>query len=227
MLYTLAMLLLQFVRSNRAFNAATRYGGVNFCRAHATGLHLKVSMSSLAPAASAPTVERVKAKKVIGSRDSMIGKEIKMQGWVRTVRDQKKFAFINLNDGSNLSGIQVVAPGEIETYAEISKLTTGAAIEIIGTVVESQGKGQTVEIKASEIKVVGACPADTYPLQKKRHSQEFLRGIAHLRARTNTISAVSRVRSALAASTHEVSNLCPVYGSSSRHRTTFPSLRKE
>jgi asparaginyl-tRNA synthetase len=86
---------------------------------------------------------------------------------------------------------------------QVALLSTGAAAEVTGVVVASQGKGQAYEIKATEVKLVGACPPD-YPLQKKRHSQEFLRSIAHLRARTNTISAVARVRSSLAHATHQV-----------------------
>jgi asparaginyl-tRNA synthetase len=119
------------------------------------------------------------------------------------VRDQKKFSFIEINDGSTLTGIQAVAEAEIDTYSEIEKFTTGAAVEVVGTVVASLGKGQKYEIKASQLKLVGDCPTDSYPLQKKRHSQEFLRSIAHLRPRTNTISAVARVRSALAFATHQ------------------------
>ena len=125
-----------------------------------------------------------------------------MKGWVRTVRDQKKFAFIEVNDGSSLTGIQVVAASEIESYNEVGKLTTGASVEILGSVIASPGKGQKYEIQADSVKLIGECPSDTYPLQKKRHSQEFLRTIAHLRPRTNTIGAVSRVRSALAFATH-------------------------
>lgn len=149
------------------------------------------------------TVGRVKVKKILEANEaSIIGQVVKVQGWVRTVRDQKKFAFIEINDGSSLGGLQAVADAQIASYDEVSKLTTGAAVEVVGTVIESMGKGQKFELKASEVKLVGACPSD-FPLQKKRHSQEFLRSIAHLRARTNTISAVSRVRSALAFATHE------------------------
>merc|ERR1711871_1024915 len=94
------------------------------------------------------------------------------------------------------------AQADIESYDVVKDFTTGAAVEVSGKIVESQGKGQKYEIAASELKLVGECPT-TYPLQKKRHSQEFLRTIAHLRPRTNTIAAVSRVRSALAFATHE------------------------
>lgn len=121
---------------------------------------------------------------------------------VRTTRDQKKFSFIEVNDGSTLQGIQVVAEESLASYGEVKMFSTGAAVEIRGTVERSQGKGQAVEIKAVSLRLVGDCPPESYPLQKKRHSQEFLRSIAHLRARTNTISAVARVRSSLAYATH-------------------------
>ena len=131
-----------------------------------------------------------------------MGTVIKVQGWVRTVRDQKKFAFVEVNDGSSLTGIQVVIEEDAASFPVVQQLSTGAAVEVSGTLVKSLGKGQKYEVKAMELKLVGDCPADTYPLQKKRHSQEFLRTIAHLRPRTNTIAAVSRVRSALAYATH-------------------------
>lgn len=144
----------------------------------------------------------MKVKKILEADDSVLGQTVKVLGWVRTVRDQKQFAFIEVNDGSSLTGIQAVAGADLPSFSQIEQFTTGAAVEIVGEIVESLGKGQKYEVKASELKLVGGCPADTYPLQKKRHSQEFLRSIAHLRARTNTISAVSRVRSQLAFATH-------------------------
>lgn len=149
------------------------------------------------------SLPRLKIKKILASEASLLGTAVKVQGWVRTLRDQKKFAFISVNDGSCLSDIQVIAEADIATYEAVGRLTTGAAVEVIGSLVASQGKGQSVEVRAESVTVVGTCPADTYPLQKKRHSQEFLRTIAHLRARTNTTSAVSRVRSALAFATHQ------------------------
>jgi len=151
----------------------------------------------------ASTNPRLKVKRILESDASIVGKTIVVRGWVRTVRDQKKFSFIEVNDGSSLAGLQCVAEAEIPTYAQVAKFSTGAAVEITGTVVESPGKGQKYEIKADTLTLVGDCPQEDYPLQKKRHSQEFLRTIAHLRPRTNTISAVSRVRSALAFATHQ------------------------
>lgn len=153
-------------------------------------------------ATSTGSLDRLKVKRILEStEDSIVGQDIVIKGWVRTVRDQKKFSFIAVNDGSCLTDLQAVAQADIASYDAIKDFTTGAAVEISGTVVLSQGKGQKYEIAAKELKLVGASPAE-YPLQKKRHTQEFLRTIAHLRPRTNTISAVSRVRSALAFATH-------------------------
>lgn len=180
-----------------------------FMRSSVNGLKKSHSFLSLRPTilyASVSTaqtdISRIKVKKILESGDKIVGTSVKLQGWVRTVRDQKQFSFIELNDGSSLTGIQAVAQSDIPSYSEIEKFSTGAAAEIIGTVVESQGKGQKYEVQATSLKLIGDCPSD-YPLQKKRHSQEFLRSIAHLRARTNTQSAVARVRSALAYATHQ------------------------
>ena len=148
-------------------------------------------------------IARIKVKKILEADDSIAGTPVIIRGWVRTVRDQKKFSFIEINDGSTLNGIQAVAEADIETYSEIEKFSTGAAVEVVGTVIKSIGKGQKYEIKANSLHLIGDCPTESYPLQKKRHSQEFLRTIAHLRPRTNTISAVARVRSALAFATHQ------------------------
>lgn len=132
-----------------------------------------------------------------------IGKKFTVKGWVRTVRDQGNFAFITLNDGSTLSGLQVIADADMPGYGDvIPKLSTGAAVSVTGLLVESPGKGQAYEIKAENIELVGEC-ADSYPLQKKRHTFEFLRTIAHLRPRSNTIGAVTRVRNALSYATHK------------------------
>ena len=165
----------------------------------------RISRSVVALHSSVPAspLGRTKVKKLLEADESIVGQFVKIQGWVRTVRDQKKFSFIEINDGSSITGIQAVANADSDCYGEVSKLSTGAAAEITGTVVVSQGKGQKYEIQAETLQLVGACPPEVYPLQKKRHTQEFLRTIAHLRARTNTISAVARVRSALAYATHQ------------------------
>jgi len=132
-----------------------------------------------------------------------IGKEVYIKGWVRTVRHQKNFTFIEVNDGSTLSNLQVIADQSLPEYqTNISLITTGSSVSIKGKIVESPGGKQALELHASEIIIIGACDAEQYPLQKKRHSFEFLRTIAHLRPRTNTIGAITRVRNTLAYSTH-------------------------
>ena len=145
---------------------------------------------------------RIKIKEILQSKHA-IGKTVTVCGWVRTLRDQKSFAFLEINDGSSLANLQIVVDGAMSDYAEIVRLaTTGASISATGKLVESPGKNQAFELKAETIRVLGACPVDKYPLQKKRHSFEFLRTIAHLRPRTNTQGAVLRVRNALAFATH-------------------------
>lgn len=138
---------------------------------------------------------RKKIKQIKTDR-TLIGKEVLVKGWVRTVREQKTFAFIEINDGSTLSNLQVI------TKDLTSDVTTGASLIVRGRIVESPGTKQSVEIEASSIEVVGKCDPEAYPLQKKRHSFEFLRSIAHLRPRTNTLGAVARVRNTLAYATH-------------------------
>ena len=125
-------------------------------------------------------------------------------GWVRTRRDSKGgFSFIEINDGSSLAGLQIIADKELANYeTEILKLQTGCSIKAAGILAASPGKGQKMELKAEEIEVVGWSDPDVYPLQKKRHSFEFLRTIAHLRPRTNTFGAVARVRNAMAHAIH-------------------------
>lgn len=149
-----------------------------------------------------PQLKRQKVASLAAEGEAAIGKSVLLKGWVRTVRGQKAFSFVELNDGSCLQGMQVIAPVGMASYATVRELTTGAAVSIVGEVVASQGKGQAVEVRASSVELVGACPAETYPLQKKRHSLEFLRSIAHLRPRTNLLGAVARVRSELAQATH-------------------------
>lgn len=132
------------------------------------------------------------------------GDVVTIQGWVRTKRDSKKFSFLDINDGSSMTGLQVIADAKIEGYDDAMKrITTGASVVASGTLAESPGKGQRVELQASSLEVVGESDAETYPLQKKRHSFEFLRGLGHLRSRTNTLGAVFRVRNACANAIHE------------------------
>lgn len=125
--------------------------------------------------------------------------EVTVNGWVKTFRSNR---FIALNDGSTLNNIQCVVDFENFDEALLRKVSTGAAIKIKGTLVESQGRGQTVEIQVSELEVLGTSDPDTYPIQPKKHSLEFLREKAHLRVRTNTFAAVMRVRSALSFAIH-------------------------
>lgn len=127
---------------------------------------------------------------------------VTVQGWVRTKRELKEFTFLEVNDGSSLANLQVILEPTLPDYENVLKtVSTGAAIAVSGNLVPSPGKGQNIELKAAEITLYGDCPPD-YPLQKKRHSFEFLRTIAHLRARTNTLGAVMRVRNACATAIH-------------------------
>ena len=129
---------------------------------------------------------------------------VTIQGWVRTKREQKEFCFVEINDGSSLVGLQAILSADLPDYADyVKQLNTGASVEISGSLVESPAKGQRIELQATSITVHGEANPETYPLQKKRHSFEFLREIAHLRARTNTIGAVFRVRNACANAVHQ------------------------
>lgn len=124
-----------------------------------------------------------------------------VKGWVRTKRDSKNFSFIELNDGSCLSNLQIVADENLPDYPKIHDITTGSALAVEGRLVASPGSGQQWEVQASSVTLVGMAP-ESYPLQKKRHSDEFLRTIAHLRPRTNKYSAAFRIRSELAYAVH-------------------------
>lgn len=133
---------------------------------------------------------------------ALAGKTITLYGWIRSARQQKNFTFLAINDGSCLSHFQVIADHETKHYQQlVDQFSTGASIKATGILVESPGEKQSIELKAHEIQVLGPCPSD-YPLQKKKHSFEFLRTIGHLRPRTNTQGAVARVRSALAFAAH-------------------------
>jgi len=128
--------------------------------------------------------------------------EILVQGWVRTRRDSKDFSFIELNDGSCLRNLQIIARNSLANYTDIQRLTTGASIMVHGELIASQGKGQAWELAADNIEIVGRSD-DSYPLQKKGHTPEFLREIAHLRPRSNLFGCVFRVRSRLAFAIHQ------------------------
>jgi len=133
------------------------------------------------------------------------GAQVPVKGWVRTRRDSKAgLSFIAVHDGTCFDALQVVAPGDLPNYAtEVVRLSAGCAVECDGELVASQGKGQSVELKAAAVRVVGwVDDPETYPVQPKRHSLEYLREVAHLRPRTNTFGAVARVRNCLAQATH-------------------------
>jgi asparaginyl-tRNA synthetase len=134
-----------------------------------------------------------------------VGRTVKLRGWVRTRRDSKGgFSFIELNDGSSQGNVQIVAPNELPNYeSQIKHLHTGASVVIEGEVKASPAKGQATEVLASRVELVGEAPAETYPLQKKGHTFEFLRTIAHLRPRTNTFGAVARLRNQVSKSIHD------------------------
>jgi len=128
---------------------------------------------------------------------------ILVKGWVRTRRDAKEFSFLEINDGSCLKNIQVVVEAGVPAYKVLKQVTTGAAVEIEGALVASPGKGQRWELKATDLRLIGEADAETYPLQKKRHSDEFLRTIAHLRPRTNKYGALFRIRSEASFAVHK------------------------
>ena len=146
-------------------------------------------------------LKRVKIAEVFSGSENFAGKEITIGGWVRTIRDMKNFGFAEVNDGSAFKSMQVVFDAGLPNYAEVAKQNVGAAVIIKGTVILTPEAKQPLEIKANEIRIEGTS-APEYPLQKKRHSVEFLRTIAHLRPRTNLFSAVFRVRSVAAHAIH-------------------------
>jgi asparaginyl-tRNA synthetase len=149
-------------------------------------------------------MKRTKVKSLLS--DPALGTEVLVKGWVRTKRGNKNILFVALNDGSTINNIQVVV--EAASFEEnlLKDITTGACVAVKGKLIESQGQGQNVEISASEIELYGKSDAETYPLQKKGHSMEFLREIAYFRPRTNTFSAVLRIRHAMAFAIHKYFN---------------------
>ena len=148
------------------------------------------------------TVKRTKIKQIF--TEALVDTEVWVQGWIRTRRESKTFAFLEVNDGSTIKNLQIIADQQLPGYADwIKELTTGSCVGIKGKLVPSQGKGQSVEMQAQQVEVYGTADAETYPLQKKGHTLEFLREIAHLRARTNTFGAVYRLRNAMAFGVHQ------------------------
>ncbi len=144
---------------------------------------------------------RKKIKNILESEEEI--HDLIVKGWIRTKRDSKGFSFLEINDGSCLSNLQVIADADIQNYEVLENLGTGSAVAITGDVVESPGKGQKWELRAREVELLGGADPATYPLQKKRHSDEFLRSIAHLRPRTNKYGAMTRIRSETCYAVHK------------------------
>lgn len=140
-------------------------------------------------------------KSLYRSTESLLNQEVHLSGWVRKIRDQKQFGFIELNDGTFFKGVQVVFDTKLNNFADVAALSISSSIEVTGKLVKSEGAGQAFEVIASNVKIIQKADLE-YPLQNKRHSMEFLREIAHLRPRTNTFSAVFRVRSVLGHAIH-------------------------
>ncbi len=151
-------------------------------------------------------MSEIKRKTVSQLLKEALGSEVLAKGWVKTKRGNKHVAFIALNDGSSVNNIQVVCDTQNFSEELLKDITTGACIAVKGNLVESLGKGQSVEIQATEIEIYGKADPEQYPLQKKGHSMEFLREIAHLRPRTNTFGCVLRIRHAMAFAIHNYFN---------------------
>ncbi len=147
-------------------------------------------------------MEKALVKSLFRNTSDFIGKEVEISGWLKKIRSQKNFGFIELNDGSFFKGVQVVFDTELSNFEEVSKASISSSLIVHGKVVESQGKGQDFEVQATKVEIYQKADL-SYPLQNKRHSFEFLRDMAHLRPRTNTFSAVFRVRSVLAYAIHK------------------------
>ena len=148
----------------------------------------------------------IKRSKINSLCDSNVGSEIFICGWVRTKRQSKNVSFLSVNDGSTINSIQVVIDMHSFDISFIDNITTGASVSIFGKLEKSKGKNQTFELLASEIKILGASDPEKYPIQPKRHSFEFLRDVAHLRPRTNTFSAIFRIRHTIIFSIHKFFN---------------------
>lgn len=145
-------------------------------------------------------MKSIRIKELLGGE--LVGQKVCIKGWVRTKRGNKAVSFIALNDGSTIHNLQIVADNERFNAGLLGQITTGASLSVTGELVASQGKGQTVEVLASQIEVIGTADPETYPLQKKGHSLEFLREIAHLRPRTNTFGAIYRIRHEMSIAIH-------------------------
>ena len=147
-------------------------------------------------------MEKLVIKELYKNTENYINKEITLEGWVRTVRDSKTFGFIEINDGTFFKNVQIVFTDKLSNFNEICKLTISSSIKVTGTLVKTENAKQPFEIQATSIEIESLSDS-TYPLQKKKHSFEYLRTIAHLRPRANTFNAVFRVRSSLAYAIHQ------------------------
>ena len=147
-------------------------------------------------------MEKVTVKSLYRDKEKFIDQEVEISGWIKKIRVQKNFGFIEINDGSFFKGIQIVFDTKLENFDEVSRLSIISSIKVNGKLVRSQGAGQDIEIVADGIEIYQKADLD-YPLQNKRHTFEYLRTKAHLRPRTNTFSAVFRVRSVIAYAIHK------------------------
>ena len=147
-------------------------------------------------------MKKIVIKELYRNTDNYISKEITLEGWVRTVRDSKTFGFIEINDGTFFKNVQIVFTDKLSNFNEICKLTISSSIKVTGTLVKTENAKQPFEIQATSVEIESLSDS-TYPLQKKKHSFEYLRTIAHLRPRANTFNAVFRVRSSLAYAIHQ------------------------
>ena len=148
-------------------------------------------------------MEKIEICDIFKNQEKYLGKEVNIQGWIRQIRDSKKFAFIELNDGTFFKSIQVVVDDEkVSNFKEVVKLNISSSIKIVGRLVETPNGKQPFEVQAEEVEILGASSED-YPIQPKRHTFEYLRTVAHLRPRTNTFSAIFRIRSVAAFAIHE------------------------
>ena len=146
-------------------------------------------------------MKRTKIKELFRNTSEFASKDVTVCAWVRTNRSQAQFGFLNINDGSFFENLQVVYEQGIENFDDISKIRVGMSVKVVGTVVLTPENQQPFEVKAKSVEVLGDCP-ESYPIQPKRHTREFLRTVAHLRPRTNLFSAVFRVRSVAAMAVH-------------------------
>lgn len=147
-------------------------------------------------------MEKLTIREIYRNSDNYVGNKVTIEGWVKTVRDSKTFGFLELNDGSFFKNIQVVFDDKLSNFNEISKLSISSSVKVTGSLVKTEGAKQPFEIKADDIEIYNVSDSD-YPLQKKRHTFEYLRTIAHLRPRTNTFNAVFRVRSIASYAIHK------------------------